>query len=143
MTSEQRGRAIVHARSYGGLCEVCGRPGHSLQHRVKAGQGGTWDPANLLRVCGDGTRYCHGWIEANPRHAMALGLWLHAVDDPTTVPAYIAPPALPRGWWLLDSDGMYLWVSDQDAYNAAAGPALTALRARLDFLAAKASAPRP
>lgn len=136
---EQRGRAIVYARTQG-LCEVCRSPGHSLQHRVKAGQGGTWAPSNLLRVCGDGTRYCHGWIEANPRHAMALGLWLHAVDDPTRIPAYIEPPGLPRGWWVLDDDGCYTWVTDQEERDAAATPALAALQARLDFLAARGSA---
>lgn len=72
--SEQAGRAYVYARSQG-RCEVCGIHGaHTFHHRLKKGQGGTWAPSNGLHVCGDGTRFCHGWIEANPAHAMLLGL---------------------------------------------------------------------
>lgn len=106
MTTEQQARAIVWERSAGGRCEVCGREGHSLQHRVKRGQGGAWDPANLIRVCGDGTLYCHGWIEAHPRLSMVLGLWLPSTTpDPAAAPAYLRPGMWWRDWWTLDSAG--------------------------------------
>jgi hypothetical protein len=107
--SEQRGRAIVYERSQR-TCEVCGRPAHTVHHRVKRGQGGTWDPANLLSVCGDGTRFCHGWIEANPAHAMTLGLWVRSGTDPSTVPAYLHPHSWWRAWWYAESDGCWKWT---------------------------------
>lgn len=102
--AEQRGRAIVYARS-GGRCELCTRQAESVHHRVKRSQGGTWEPANLLHLCGDGTRRCHAWIEAHPTFSLELGLWLRAGTDPTTVPAWHKPLMFTRDWWLLDNDG--------------------------------------
>lgn len=109
--TEAAGRSIVYARSQG-RCEVCTRPAHSVHHRVKRGQGGTWDPTNLLHVCGDGTRYCHGWVEANPAHAVALGLWVRTGDDPARVPAYLHPTTLWRAWWFADDEGCWTWADD-------------------------------
>lgn len=111
--SEQAGRAIVYARSQR-LCEVCSRPAASVHHRVKKGQGGQWDPANLLSLCGDGTRFCHGWIEGHPREALLLGLWVRAGIGPGTVPVWCSPAALPRGWWTLHSDGTLTWHLDRN-----------------------------
>lgn len=108
MTSETLGRQIVYARS-AGRCEVCGRPADTFHHRVKHGQGGTWDPANGLHVCGDGTRFCHGWIEGHPHYAMALGLWLPAGSDPADWPAWLHPTMWWRGWWRSDSAGCWTW----------------------------------
>lgn len=99
--SEQAARALVYARS-AGRCEVCGRSADSYHHRQKRSQGGTWAPANGLHVCGDGTRYCHGWIEAHPTDAMLLGLWVPREVDPATVPAYVKPRQFLRAWWWLD-----------------------------------------
>lgn len=114
MTTEAHARTVVWQRSGGGRCEVCGRPGHSIQHRVKRSQGGTWDPGNLIRVCGDGTRYCHGWIEAHPTHAMTLGLWVPGTIDPLTVPMWLHPSGWWRGWWYADHDGCWTWTDDPD-----------------------------
>lgn len=125
--SEANGRAVVYARS-GGLCEVCRRPAASVHHRVKRGQGGTWNPANLLHLCGDGTMWCHGWIEGHPQHALALGLWLLNGTDPLTRPAYLHPWMWWRGWWFLHEDGCVEWTEPAPE-PAVLGPAIAALTA--------------
>lgn len=107
--SETRGRAIVYERAHG-RCEVCARPADSVHHRMKEGR--PWDPANLLSLCGDGVRYCHGWIEANPTYAMLLGLWLPRGTDYRLFPAYVRPALFWRGWWHLDNDGCWTWAGD-------------------------------
>ena len=105
--SEQAARAIVYARSQG-RCEVCGNySAQSVHHRMKEGR--PWEPANLLHICGDGTRGCHGWIENHPTHAQALGLWLRRGVDFTVWPAWLHPTMWWRGWWLLDNDGCWSW----------------------------------
>ena len=109
MTSEQAARLIVYARSQG-RCEVCTRPADSVHHRNK--QGRLWDPSNLLHLCGDGTRWCHAWIEQNPTHAIALGLWVPRHLPPETVPAYCHPTMFWRSWWMLDDDGCWVWAGD-------------------------------
>lgn len=123
--SEQRARAVVYARSQG-RCEVCGRQAHTVHHRVKRGQGGTWSPANLLHICGDGTRYCHGWIEQQPTHAMTLGLWVPTHADPRTTPAFIQPAMFTRDWWTHDDDGMLTLAHDHPT-----GPTVVAALAAL------------
>ncbi|MFN2346026.1 MAG: hypothetical protein ABR616_09970 [Dermatophilaceae bacterium] len=52
-------------------CVRCGGPAESWQHRVAAGRGGPDDHFNCVPLCGDGTRGCHGWAEANPTAAQA------------------------------------------------------------------------
>lgn len=127
--SETRGRAIVYERSQR-RCEVCGRPAASVHHRNKEGR--IWSPGNLLSLCGDGTRYCHGWIEHHPKHARALGLWVPRVIDPLTVPMYVKPAAFLRGWWHADDEGMWHWLDDNappdDEPRRDAVAALTAAR---------------
>ena len=113
--TEQAGRAIVYARSQG-RCELCGRAADTFHHRVKRSQGGTWDPANGLHVCGDGTRYCHGWIEAHPAHAMALGLWLPRGTNPAAWPAWLRPTMWWRGWWYADNDGCWTWDASRSLH---------------------------
>lgn len=124
--TEQRGRAIVYERSQR-RCEVCGRAADSVHHRNK--QGRIWSPGNLLSLCGDGVRFCHGWIEAHPRHAMALGLWVPRHADPLQVPMYVRPAMFLRGWWYADDEGMWTWLDDEapatDVDRAAAVAALT------------------
>lgn len=71
--AEKHGKDVVRARS-GGLCEACGmRRAESVHHRKNRSQGGTWDPSNLMHLCGDGTRGCHGWIGDFPDRARDLG----------------------------------------------------------------------
>ena len=112
MTSEEQGRRIVRERA-GGKCEaaipgVCTGRHDSTHHRVKRSQGGTWDPSNLLGVCGDGTRGCHGWIEANPSLANAEGLGLLRGDDPREVVVHMRWENA-RSWWRLDDEGLLYW----------------------------------
>jgi hypothetical protein len=106
MTSEAAGRRIVAQRS-AGRCERCGLPGPTtVHHRVKRRRGGTWAPANLLALCGDGTTGCHGWVEAHPLNAQAHGLDLPTGTDPTTAEAYLWT-VNGAAWWLLTDDGGY------------------------------------
>lgn len=105
--SEARGREIVYERSQR-RCEVCQRPADSVHHRMK--QGRPWDPANLLSLCGDGTRFCHGWIEAHPQDAMLLGLWLPRGVDYHLYPAYLHPTMWWRAWWLPDDTGCWTYA---------------------------------
>lgn len=90
----------------GHVCVRCGT-GYSLttQHRVSRGMGGTRQPwvnlpANLITLCGSGTTGCHGWVEANPREAMRLGLAVSRYADPQTVPVHTW-----RGLLWLRNDG--------------------------------------
>ncbi len=67
-------------------CEVCGRQidanrEGSAHHRLPAGKGGTSSPERnrldrLILACGDGVRFCHGWVESNRTVAYATGLLL-------------------------------------------------------------------
>lgn len=97
----QEVREAVYARS-GDRCEVGVTPecrlrrgqfdamtGRSLHHRRPRRMGGTravdvHDPANLLAVCGNGTRGCHGWIEANRQAALENGWLLASGADPVS-----------------------------------------------------------
>lgn len=109
---ETRCRELVRARS-GGFCEiaipgVCEGRAVSMHHRFKEGQGGGWDPANILDTCGDGTTGCHGWVEANPTDAELRGLWIHGNDDPALTPVQLAWRGI-YGWFLLDHAGGLRW----------------------------------
>lgn len=55
-------------------CVRCRRRAESWQHRVAQGKGGPTDHFNCVPLCGDGTRGCHGWAEANPTDARAVFL---------------------------------------------------------------------
>ena len=115
--TEGRGTEVVRGRS-GGLCEICGvRPGESFSHRLAAGKGGTWRPSNGLRTCGDGTRLCHGWLEAHPIWAGEGGWHVRRNPvDPALQPAYLRPALAWPGWWLVtDADpGIYVAVDPAD-----------------------------
>ncbi|SNR32822.1 hypothetical protein [Blastococcus mobilis] len=94
-------RHAVYARS-GDRCEVGATAecrlragwfdnvtGRSIHHRRPRRMGGTravdiHDPANLLAVCGNGTRGCHGWIERNRVAAMEQGWLLGSGADPVS-----------------------------------------------------------
>jgi len=105
-TNEHAGRALVDRRSEGGRCEVCGRLGTNVHHRMR--QARPWNGANLLRVCGAGNASgCHGWIETHPGYAGVLGLIVLRGHDPATVPVFCKPVLFDRGWWLPDDEGMW------------------------------------
>jgi 5-methylcytosine-specific restriction protein A len=98
-------RQEVMAR-FGGRCARCGQPGESIQHRKPRGAGGTKNPAinalsNLIWVCGDGVRGCHGHMESYRTEAYRLG-WL--VRDRGN-PAKIAVRLWDGRDVLLDDDG--------------------------------------
>lgn len=94
-------RRAVYARA-GGRCEVGATPecqgrrglfdaitGRSLHHRRPRRMGGTraidvHDPANLLAVCGNGSRGCHHFIETNRRLALENGWLLSSGADPVS-----------------------------------------------------------
>ena len=106
--------ALIRARS-GGLCEVCGRRAESTHHRKPRGMGGSKDPAahspaNLLRVCGDGTRGCHGMIESDRAGSYGNGRLLRRSESPTDVPVLLHP-----GLVLLTEDGWYVSVETGSA----------------------------
>lgn len=86
--NERTARQIIAERC-GGRCERCGQPQYTVHHRRKRSQGGTWAPSNLLAVCGDGARGCHGHIEANPTWAHAMGFWLRAGQTSLTAPVWL------------------------------------------------------
>jgi hypothetical protein len=89
----------------GNYCNRCGQFGTSTHHR-KAGQMGGRSgaehnqPSNLLALCGDGTRGCHGWVESHRALGYALG-WL--------VPSWADPNEWPVrrsfGWFQPTEDG--------------------------------------
>ena len=85
-----------------GRCVVCGRTAESTHHRQ--GRGGP-DPhrlANLLTVCGDGVRGCHGLIHGHPSAAYAQGRMVPRLGIRTPEET----PVLTRsGWVLYDNDG--------------------------------------
>jgi hypothetical protein len=84
-------RRLIAERS-GGLCETCGLlRAESIHHRTPRGMGGTRNPAihspaNLLHMCGDGTRGCHGQAESRRLAATKLGWIVLRGSDPATVP---------------------------------------------------------
>lgn len=110
---EEKARNIVRLRA-NGLCEaaipnVCFGRHDTTHHRRKKRYADTrWVASNLLGVCGDGTRGCHGYIEAHPAWAMEHGLWLRGHEDPRKVSALVRW-AYSRSWYFLDDEGMLEW----------------------------------
>lgn len=100
--TEDQGRRALAQRCED-RCEGCG--GHwngQAAHRVRRGQGGTWNPVNLLALCGSGTTGCHGLAHAHPYIAQGLGWEIGPYDDPATAAAWIITPnRLGPGWHLL------------------------------------------
>ena len=92
-------------------CARCGRYAGSgpmsIQHRRARGMGGTRQPntnspSNLILLCGDGVRGCHGHIEQNRAEARKMGY---------NIPQFVAnPETIPVQYWdgrtyLLKDDG--------------------------------------
>ncbi len=101
-------RQLVLERD-GYRCARCGRSihagGYSLQHRKARGMGGTKDPginspANLVTLCGDGVRGCHGLIEANRELGRQEGFTVRQTQDPSTIPV-----SYWDGTYYLNNDG--------------------------------------
>ena len=80
-----------------------------MHHRLKRSHGGTWAPSNILHLCGDGTRGCHGHIEANPQWANQEGLWLMAGDSPPDQASVHMRWECLRSWFVPDDTGMLEW----------------------------------
>lgn len=85
---EKRTRNLLNTRS-DGLCERCGRQGHSLHHRRKRSAGGPYTLSNCVWVCGDGVQGCHGWIEHNPDAARVEGFHVRSFEKEQEVPVLI------------------------------------------------------
>lgn len=90
--------------------DVCRGVGESVHHRRKRSQGGTWAVSNLLHVCGDGTRGCHGYIEANPVAAKRRGQWLFHSQHSLLTPVQMTFRGI-TGPFLLDDEGSVKWLS--------------------------------
>lgn len=83
--NEKRCRELVLQRA-DGLCERCGRQGHTFHHRKNRSGGGGWNCANIVYLCGDGTRGCHGWVTVNPAEASKEGFHIKPWEDEREVP---------------------------------------------------------
>lgn len=103
--AERSARKVVTARAEG-RCEGCGRPGPTdYSHRIGAGVGGPWHPANALAL----DRACHQWLHANPTKARLQRGWrLQSTDNYLTFPAWVYG----LGWVLIDEAGEYVPVRD-------------------------------
>ncbi|WP_158170948.1 HNH endonuclease [Rhodococcus sp. JT-3] len=109
--AEKNGRRIVKERS-GGYCEVrirgiCTGRAESVHHRKNRSQGGSWAPSNLLHLCGDGVRGCHGWITEHPALSYDNGWAVRGCNVPAEEPVFVA-----RGLVLLDDTGNYKWQKE-------------------------------
>lgn len=95
---ERSTRAAVKGRS-GGICEHCLRQrATDMHHRISAGTGGWWSPANILHLC----RLCHSKLTDNPNWAYSLGLMLRRTQDPNAVP-------------MMRQNGELMYVTDEVA----------------------------
>lgn len=108
--AESRTRRVVSARS-AGMCEaripgVCTGQGQSMHHRKKPGR--VWSPSNVIHVCGDGTRGCHGWIEHNPTDAHDRGLYLQGNEHPLFAACIISWRGI-MDWFRLNDTGGLSW----------------------------------
>ena len=114
-------------------CELRGQRGEgwSLNHRRSRGAGGTTDPranypSNLLVVCGDGVRGCHGLLENQLRAQAYVVGWLIrkcACLDPWTcahAPARTPLWLLRERWVLLDDEGRYRRSGPPEGYEEVA-----------------------
>lgn len=100
--NEKKCRQIVAERA-GNKCEICEAPPGSMHHRRFRSQGGPWTPSNILRLCGDGVRGCHGKLtNTNGRRAEyeAEGWIVPAWKDWQSTPVKTW-----RGYLLLDDEG--------------------------------------
>jgi 5-methylcytosine-specific restriction endonuclease McrA len=105
-TGEQSDRFSTHKQVLQrsrGLCERCGRAGESDHHRKNRSQGGRWSLDNIVRLCGDGTRGCHGWVTSHPEAASLEGYHVKPWENPAFIPVLIQR----KQWVRLRTDGGY------------------------------------
>jgi hypothetical protein len=86
-------RELIRLR-FAGRCCRCGKDGWTIQHRTPRALGGTKDPAinapsNLLWVCGDGTRGCHGHMESHRTESYEKGWLVRHGTSPETVAVHL------------------------------------------------------
>ncbi|ABE67682.1 hypothetical protein Wildcat_77 [Mycobacterium phage Wildcat] len=99
---------VVYARSRG-ICERCGRrEGESYHHRVNRSQGGWWTVDNIVHLCGDGVRGCHGWVTEHPSAAADEGFHVKRWEDPASVPILLHGAQRV----LLRNDGTYHYMEE-------------------------------
>lgn len=72
-----------------------------MHHRLKRGQGGLWVPQNIVALCGDGVRGCHGWCESHPQAGHDIGFCVKPWEDPALMPIKYRLST----WALLTPDG--------------------------------------
>jgi len=96
---EKRTRNLLNIRS-NGLCERCGRQGHTVHHRRKRSSGGPWSASNCVFLCGHGTVGCHSWCEFNPNAASEKGFHVRSWENEKQIPVLILGE-----WVLLQDDG--------------------------------------
>ena len=79
---ERSTRKSVAGRS-SGICEHCWmQRATDMHHRISAGAGGKWHPANILHLC----RLCHSQVTINPDWACQRGLSLKRFQEPDKIP---------------------------------------------------------
>jgi hypothetical protein len=109
---ERTARPLVRARS-NGWCEVrlpgvCLGRATNQHHRKNRSQGGRWDAANLLDLCGSGTTGCHG-VLTDPQGRRAEyegnGWIVPGHQEPADVPVLIHNANVGHDWVVLDSRG--------------------------------------
>jgi len=103
--NEKDCREIVRERA-DGCCEICGeRRGDTMHHRLTR-KFGPWSPSNIVFLCGDGSRFCHGMV-TNTRNEYYDKGWLIRTWDKRT-PAEIPFLQWQWGFVRLDDHGDYL-----------------------------------
>lgn len=103
-------KSIVRVRD-GTQCQRCSRwivdfPS-SIHHRKLRSQGGLDTPDNMIRLCGSGTTYCHGWCHHNRLLAQADGFIVYRIDVPSEIPVKTF-----HGLALLTTDGEFEYVRE-------------------------------
>lgn len=104
-------RAALRERA-NGCCELCGDPSaNNAHHRRNKSQGGLDVLSNLMWLCGDGCRGCHGAIGADIDAALPLG---HTIQGTATVPSSVA-------CWLYTNTDVRerreVWLDDNGNYH--------------------------
>jgi hypothetical protein len=77
--SEQTCREIVALRS-DGVCEICGVARAETMHHRLTRKYGPWSPSNIVALCGDGVRGCHGLVTNTRSQYYDDGWLIHTWD---------------------------------------------------------------
>lgn len=96
-------RAAVNGRS-AGICEYCRRRrATDCHHRISAGTGGKWSPANILHLC----REDHSYFTDHPEEAYPMGIMVYSHTDGELTDPSVIP--------VVQIDGGGLWLTDDCA----------------------------